>query len=542
MNPLERNLSVIERRFPASWNRLRDCQAARTIRFAPAKSGLSIPYETGEVREYPLHSAVDPQREAARSLRIAGDAGYLICYGLGLGYHLEDMVRENRREILLIVDTPARLRTLLGERDLTHILGYPRLRLLLEPDPDEISKDLIKSYLPGLHGALATIILGGLQQRAKKRLAEINQAVQTALAAVKQDFSVQAHFGRVWTRNTLINLSLFDPALQQESRRLAENIDRTRAVALIGAGASLSANLPLIASNYRRLAIIATDTALPPLLEWGIQPDLVVSIDAQYYTLLHAEHPGAREIPWLLPLTAPPSLTRLLKRPFFFNGGTPLESFAAPQLGIQRYDTSGGNVLQTALDWIENNNFLRLTLYGADYLNIKGLPYALGSYVYRWFQCRSDRTRPLHSRLLSFCFDSRLDEPLKPYDEDYPNQRLDLYRERIETYLASKNLDVDSRGPTRIRQKHCAGETEKERHPAAAGSRVQSDERRPSKLIPRLIELVSSDGKEAIPLLYPLIAYLRHRESVYGASVQNPLEEARSLFLSLLNQFSDTER
>lgn len=536
MSHLARNLHLLARRFPEIARRLQGLEPAETIRFVPARNGVLVPYEAGAEREYPLHSAVDPLREGARALRIAGEAGFLVCYGLGLGYHLLDILREDGPQILLIVDGGERLVSLLGAGDLTPVLEYPRLQLLLDPEPEELKRRLTESYLPGLHGSLGTIVLGGVQQRKKERLAELNSATQAALELIRQDFSVQAHFGRVWTRNSLINLGSFNPGVQESTRRRLESLETTKPVALIGAGASLIEELPRLASERRRFTLIATDTALPPLLEREIEPDLVVSIDAQYYTLLHAEHPCARKIPWLIPLTSPPALSRLLQRPLFFAGGTPLESFVADRSGIPRYDTSGGNVLQTALDWIEKNGFLRVTLFGVDYLNLDGIPYAPASYVYRWFQNRSSRLRPLESSLLQFCLAGRLDTPPEEYDHRYPNRRLDLYRRRIETYLQKTELEIDSRGPTKLCSS-CSGKGSAGGGPGPARKRYASlDETPAASLLPRLEVLIRSGRSEAIPLLYPLIAFLKNREPSEGRGGGSATTRARSLFLRFLSR------
>lgn len=532
MSLLKENLEILKTRFPEVYEALSKSSPSGNIRFLPARNGAPIPYERQGSREGPLHSAVAPQREGERALKIVGEAGFVLCYGLGAGYHLSRLVLDERREILLLLDGAERLLAFLSGADLRPILASPRLGLILDPEPRRIKEAIWGRYLPGLHGSFASLSLAGIQAQRRERIAEINRIAQEALAKVKSDYSVQAHFGRIWTRNCLANLGLLNPEIQASQTEAVAALDRNLTVVLVGAGPSLTENLERIERERReqpRQFLVAADTALPPLLETGIRPDLVFSIDAQAYTLLHAEHPDARKIPWMVPLTAPPSLTRTLEKPLFFAGGTPLEQLVARGIGLSSYDTSGGNVFQTALDWIGKTGFTRLILYGADYLNLNGIPYATGSYVYRWFALRSDRLSPLASSLVGFCFDGRLEESLESYDSHYPNRRLESYREGIEEYLAASGVAVESRGACALGRN-----TGRKLRPGAAPPRGGTLQKLKNS-IELLEELVAKAGPERTTLLYPLIAFLRHHglaSEVQGASLE---ERASRIFLGLIS-------
>ena len=52
---------------------------------------------------------------------------------------------------------------------------------------------------------------------------------------------------------------------------------------MLGAGPSLSSQLDKIEELHKWIYIIAVDTVLEPLLTVGIEPDLVVTLDAQFF-------------------------------------------------------------------------------------------------------------------------------------------------------------------------------------------------------------------------------------------------------------------
>lgn len=85
--------------------------------------------------------------------------------------------------------------------------------------------------------------------------------------------------GPLWQFNTLKNL----PLIATHPGILAlQNIFCGRPALVIGAGPSLNEALPLIKQYGKHFVIIATGTALRPLREWGIRPDLVVAVDGSH--------------------------------------------------------------------------------------------------------------------------------------------------------------------------------------------------------------------------------------------------------------------
>ena len=305
---------------------------------------------------------------------------------------------------------------------------------------------------------------------------------------------------------------------------------------IIGAGPTLREYLAEIRSRAGKELILSTDTALPVLLEAGITPNAVVSIDCQFYTLLHREHPRAGRIPWILSPSAPPTLVRELDHPLFFAGGNPLERAVSPLLGLPGLDTDGGNVLQTCFSAAEQLGIESIHLYGADYANPRGLPYCVGTYVDRWFRYRGCRTRPFDSSLLQFVFASREENDSTQYDPDYPAPRLTRYRRSMEEYLGCKPFQLETRGGAVLRPARNAATTAiREEKNEAAASAARATRTRPS-VIDSLRIRANSEEAGSLRLIYPLLAYLRHREDSDGAvKPQDAIARARKYFIELLD-------
>ena len=100
-----------------------------------------------------------------------------------------------------------------------------------------------------------------------------------ATAIIRRHWSNRATelvLGRRWLRNLVRNLVLPCRQPAQLDAGLA-----ARPMILVGAGPSLELALDEIARQRQVCSVVAIDTALPRLAAAGIQPDLIVSLDAQ---------------------------------------------------------------------------------------------------------------------------------------------------------------------------------------------------------------------------------------------------------------------
>jgi hypothetical protein len=534
VNLLEANLSLLRLRFPEIAERIQSAEPDRNIRFVAAKSGDRIVLEQFGEREYPLHSTVDPARESERLLKTARESGFIVVYGLGAAWHLKGLLQQKNKELLLIIDGSGRLKSLFSAHDYKNLLEYPRLNLLLDPKPEELAGSILSTYLPGLHGGFVFIPLAALASRRKERYTRLQSAADTALVHVKNDFSVQAHFGRLWTRNCMANLAaLTEFPVAGYSRFFAEAAGKN--ALLVGAGPSLRDSRTLIAERAADSLLIATDTALPFLQQLNLNPDLVVSIDSQYYTMLHAIEPGSFNLPWAVSPSAPPALLRRLKNPLIFAGGTPLELAIARDAGLPLMDTSGGNVLQAALSLTASAGIHKLTIFGADYAQPGGIPYAPATYVDHWFRSRSRRTEPFLSQCLSFTFEGRRETPLNEYDPQYSCRRLSRYREDMAEYLKNYPGEVDIHGVSAIllmQGDRTSGPCSRISKP-----RIPEGAPKPREVARNLGETIQKGGAEAVRLLYPLIAWIRNKQASTGIGETDFFKEARSMFFELSAMF-----
>jgi hypothetical protein len=133
--------------------------------------------------------------------------------------------------------------------------------------------------------------------------------LQAEFAAGWRSKAALLSMGRLWARNIFRNLAAL-PTLE-----LAP-LPRFEGAAIVcGAGPSLEAALPLMAARRDRLTVLACDTALPSLLEWGIEPDLVVCLEGQAHNLADFTPAGSRRLALMADLSSHPATFRALSGP-----------------------------------------------------------------------------------------------------------------------------------------------------------------------------------------------------------------------------------
>ncbi|MDR3193636.1 MAG: DUF115 domain-containing protein [Treponema sp.] len=469
----ERNLRALSLNDPALSREIAGAGGGSRYRFVESRSGEIVPaIIDGEGRSRPLHSTVDPKREAARLVSSFGrDESFLVFFGLGGGFHAAAALKRPETGRLIIVEYGlAGLAELFSALDYAPILGDSRVSLLLDREPAGLEAYILGNYLPALSGGFRLLPLRARTELSPGEFLPAGEAVRRALERLSADYSVQAHFGSRWFENILRNL--------KRAEEPGPPLPRPRRAAVCAAGPSLDIQIPLLAEDLRkkpaeRPFLIATDTSLPALLCAGIEPGAVVSIDCQHISCYHFMGSGTGDgrgktvsrLPGrlFLDLASPPLLARLSAAPCFFSGGHPLASYISqywrPLLPV---DSSGGNVTYAALSLAERLGAERIDLYGADFSYPLGRTYARGTYIYPFFERRQNRRGPLEALHSGFLYRSPLEKI--PGEDSRPGASwyyetaiLRRYRELLEEKAASMTSRVRPMpglgAPIRIRQK-----------------------------------------------------------------------------------------
>lgn len=407
------------------------------FKIVQARSGAPVPVLLRGGTGYPLHSTFDPDKEAQRLSEGSPRGGFIACYGLGGGYHLRKLLASPSVTGLLVIDFSMELfSSLISGIDLSDILSDPRLSILIDPDDQAIGSCLAERYLPFLSGPFSTLPLRSRVDLDRNAFEAAAASVSRFLSNASGDYTVQSTFGKAWFRNVVSNL--------ERAQTPQPPIPRVREALVCAAGPSLEDQAAELSERSSAGAfLIATDTSLPFLRGRGILPDAVITLDCQHISYYHFMNGYPRGTPLVMDLASPPLLSRIASPVHFFSSGHPFCRYLSSRWRpFPLLDTSGGNVSHAALSLAHALGASVIRLYAADFSYPRGKCYARGTYIYRHFESRALRTRPVESLFAEFLFrNPKLARDGAGASLCYRTSTLDLYRRRLESYASTLDCD-----------------------------------------------------------------------------------------------------
>jgi hypothetical protein len=439
---------------------LRSATPSNYYTFLKSRSGETVPGNPN-----PLHSMMDPRREASR-LVSAADAAFTVFLGLGGGFAPEAALQLPDTQAVIVIDFCIEdIACLFSAIDYTALLKNEKFFLIIDPSPQEVKKFITENYNPSLYGGIRTIPLRTRTEQDIAKFEGAAAAIQEALEAVGADYSVQAHFGKRWFSNIIRNIKQAHVCL--ESFWQDEKNFSVPYAAIVAAGPSLDTQIPSLCEfKSRKVFIISSDTALPALLHNGIEPDAVVSIDCQHISYYHFFGCCLRGIPLILDIASPRMITDFSSMPVFFSSGHPLARYVSDAWRqFAQLDTSGGNVTYACLSLAEKLGAKHITLFGADFSYIRSLTYARGTYVYPFFTRKQNRLCPLETGLSSLLYRSPFlpRENIHEKGEYYETQQLRFYRKKLEEKASYMTAEISSAqglgAPLNLQKKTSSAET-----------------------------------------------------------------------------------
>lgn len=444
----ERNLLALSINDTALCARLSSAITTSAVyRFIEARSGDMIPALTGkDGTAHPLHSTVDPRREAERLIAAIAEEGYLVFFGLGGAFAAEAALdRAGTRKIVIIDYNCNGIAELLSSKNYVRLFQDKRVRLLVDPSCEQLNDFILNNYIPALDGGIRVIPLRARTYE-DDRFDKASDTVKNAIDAISRDYSVQAYFGKRWFSNIIRNLEL----AETQNGRIAP----VKKAVIIASGPSLEKNIPLIKKEIatkkeNKSFIITADTSLPLLLQADIIPDAVISIDCQHISYQHFFRALPEKTLLFLDLCSPPLIASRTGNRVFFSGGHPLSMYINRKWRpLPVLDTSGANVTYAALSLAENLGAKELMVFGADFSYPEGKTYARGTYIYPYFEKRQSRFNPVEAQHSVFLYrDSSLE---KKYNSQggwfYETKTLAFYRSKA----YEKELAITAQKPREL--------------------------------------------------------------------------------------------
>jgi hypothetical protein len=294
---LEQNLAALAGRQP-ELARILGTVALHRIELVASRKGLPTCFFHRDAGDpVPLHSRYDPMQEARVSLKETNleDSDYLIFLGFGLGYRMDavlERVDRNATHFFIVESDPEILLAAFMARDLTSLISLPHIHFAWPAegnglarqwqgffDPVRARKSAYINHPPSL----------ALNPDLFKSAANI---INSKTLQIFADISTAAESWRVFLANFVAN---FRQAAGAPGVRTLQRVFPGVPAILVAAGPSLDRNIHELRHVQDRVLILATDTALKPLLASEIEPHFVLSGDPRRENYLHLDGAVTRE-------------------------------------------------------------------------------------------------------------------------------------------------------------------------------------------------------------------------------------------------------
>lgn len=239
-----------------------------------AKNGMKIFSVNGKA----IHSKFAPQREAA-GIKFASKS-LIAVFGLGAGYHVQNLMAANPESYCIVLEP---LLPIFNRRN-EFIANLPASRVFVfNSIQDENIFHVLQKIMKHEFMRLETYSNLCYKNLMPQTEAEFYQIIRRHIGIVIQNILTESNFLPLWNKNILRNTA----KVTNIPFMLPVKVNSSdKNIALIcAAGPTLDSQLPQIKQYREKLTVFAADTAFIPMTKFGITPDVIVSLDGQYFTM-----------------------------------------------------------------------------------------------------------------------------------------------------------------------------------------------------------------------------------------------------------------
>lgn len=338
-----KNRRILKNRYPVLYRDILECREdiPDNYQLSWSKTGdlvLDVASETNVIR---MNSVCNPWSEAVLYIRdLVGEASnreYLIL-GMGLGYHLEVLLREcPDTKITVLENDIYQLAIVFSYRDLSWVIGSENVELVYSSKAEDYSR-----YL----GKVEDGVKIGIWYPSIRTIVDDN--LREALENYKLELSSIENIGKELEDNFSANIEKKDAEVSSLKQKF-----QGKKIIFAAGGPSLDNAMELLKHRKEESILVCVGKVARKLLAADIQPDYIVMTDGMAKTQWQIRGIEECGVPLVYLCTAARSVVEAYKgkRYIAFQEGFPLAEEYAVKNSYSLYQ-SGGSVSTFALDML----------------------------------------------------------------------------------------------------------------------------------------------------------------------------------------------
>jgi hypothetical protein len=319
----------------------------------------------------------EARAEIDRALKGRAVSPVVVVVGVGGGFLVDELQRRRPDVRILALELlPAIVKEWRDQPQVRAAVASGRLVLAVDPDYEMA----VPSWpIAALSEAPIIVVHQLLAQHFPEARDRARHALKQFLYEQRANLEARTRLAGLYFDHTIDNLPEWMSACDVGA---LDGIAEGEPLVLIGAGPSLDRLLPLLRSHRERAWYVALDTSLRPLMQAGIVPDLVVSVDPTPLNGRHLSNLCTRQRPWLVAEMSvdPRSVNTFANRTFLSTIGRAdpwpwLEAAGAVPTKLKVW----GSVLTASCDLFTRMKAGRVIFAGMDLAYTNGQPYCRGT-------------------------------------------------------------------------------------------------------------------------------------------------------------------
>lgn len=396
-----------------------------------SKTGLKIPkFKSGKL----IHSKYDPEREAINLVNNIDENSFYLVTGIGAGFFIKKLSEKYPNSKIVAIENSQDDIDFLEKH--FQIISELKMNNVIITTTENLYNSLLQNYIPSIYSSFKLIEYRSWILENQDIFEKIQNITSEALKNIAQDFSTQAHFGKIWQRNIINNL-------KQISSDTEIIFPKEKIAVVVAAGPSLDKKIAWIKENREKIFIFATDTAYKTLQKEQIFSDAVISIDGQNISYQHFLRKINDKTIFIFDLCGNSSCIRKIKKNgnniIFTTTGHPLITFAEQTQNTDYnfiFANAGtGTVTISALDFANKVGFNEIIVIGADFSFPNKKPYAKGTYLEDIYMSCNNRTTTIEKNYISLMYRTEIIKDLQ-----YPTTKiLQSYKQAFQKWLEDSN-------------------------------------------------------------------------------------------------------
>lgn len=370
----EENLAVLQSKYKSVYDMVNADMwiSASHVSVEPARKGGQVIVYHKQERDIYLNSKYDPFHEANRYMSEyfdMPDESILFMYGLSNGSCVREFIKHTKKNVKCIVYEPCAdiFMQVIKNIDIKDILESDRVYIVVKGINDDDFSYAVSKWLQLYNKDMNKIMAAPKYKDLFNEghalfMQEIKELYEKFYIVYNTDIS----FGKNFAINGLRNMVFL--AGCRSGIELQGRFPEDMPAVVVSAGPSLEKNIKLLKDVKGKAFIFATDTAIPHIINIGIKPDAIISIDPMK-PLDYFKVNGIEEIPFFVEMYATAEVLEYVKAKnlFFMSSDSTIWSELFQKAGSKIFSMgNGGSVATAAIANLILWGFKTIILIGQD--------------------------------------------------------------------------------------------------------------------------------------------------------------------------------